>query len=122
VLDEYGGTAGLVTMEDLLEEIVGPIFDEHDRPESAPAPAGDAPVLDGSMTLSDFNEAWTMELDDRDYTTLGGFLFGQLGRLPRVGDRVVVGTRTFEIASMEGRRVKDVRMTTAPEAKKEKLE
>ena len=58
-----------------------------------------------------------MELDDRDYTTLGGFLFGQLGRLPRAGDRVVVGNRTFEIVSMEGRRVKEVRMTTI-EAKK----
>ena len=114
VLDEYGGTAVLVTMEDLLEEIVGPIYDEHDRdrPEAPPAPVGEAPVLNGSMTLSDFNAAWAMELDDRDYTTLGGFLFGQLGRLPRVGDRVAVGNRTFEIVSMEGRRVKDVRMTT----------
>jgi CBS domain containing-hemolysin-like protein len=69
------------------------------------------------MTLSEFNTAWGTDLDDRDYTTLGGFLFGQLGRLPRPGDRVVVGTRVFEIVSMEGRRVKGVRMTTMPEKK-----
>ena len=112
VLDEYGGTAGLVTMEDLLEEIVGPIYDEHDRPEATPAAGEGAPLLDGAMTLSEFNAAWEANLDDRDYTTLGGFLFGELGRLPRVGDRVVVGPRTFEIVSMEGRRVREVRMAT----------
>ncbi len=111
VLDEYGGTAGLVTMEDLLEEIVGEIFDEHDVPEEATAAGGGAPLLDGAMTLSEFNATWDADLDDRNYTTLGGFLFGELGRLPRVGDRIVVGTRTFEIASMEGRRVNEVRMT-----------
>ncbi|TFG44844.1 MAG: HlyC/CorC family transporter [Gemmatimonadales bacterium] len=111
VLDEYGGTAGLVTMEDLLEEIVGEIFDEHDEPEELPAAAGGAPLLEGAMPLSDFNDAWDAKLDDRNYTTLGGYVFGELGRLPRVGDRIVVGTRTFEIVSMEGRRVNEVRMT-----------
>ncbi len=117
VLDEYGGTAGLVTMEDLLEEIVGEIFDEHDV-SVEPAPAGGgAPLLDGAMTLSEFNAAWDAELDDRNYTTLGGFLFGELGRLPRVGDRIVVGPRTFEIVSMEGRRVSEVRMTVEEKKK-----
>ena len=111
VLDEYGGTAGLVTMEDLLEEIVGEIFDEHDVPEEPAAAGGGAPLLDGAMTLSEFNATWDADLDDRNYTTLGGFLFGELGRLPRVGDRIVVGPRTFEIVSMEGRRVSEVRMT-----------
>jgi len=117
VLDEYGGTAGLVTMEDLLEEIVGEIFDEHDLPEDAAPAGGGAPLLDGAMTISEFNTEWDADLDDRNYTTLGGFLFGELGRLPRVGDRIVVGPRTFEIVSMEGRRVNEVRM--AVEAKKE---
>ena len=110
VLDEYGGTAGLVTMEDLLEEIVGPIYDEHDAPTVSPGEAAGAPVLDGSMTIGEFNEAHTASLDDTHYTTLGGFLFGQLGRLPRVGDRVTGGGRTFEIVEMEGRRVKSVRL------------
>ena len=108
VLDEYGGTAGLVTMEDLLEEIVGPIYDEHDQP-AAPAAPG-ARLLDGSLSIAEFNSEYDAELDDSDYTTLGGYLFGKLGRLPRTGDRVEAPPFTFEIAAMEGRRVKDVRL------------
>ncbi len=109
VLDEYGGTAGLVTMEDLLEEIVGDIFDEYDRLDRpAPTPEG-APLLDGSMTISDFNADHELQLDDTDYTTLGGYLFGQLGRLPRPGDRIAAGRDGFEIVEMDGRRVKSVR-------------
>ena len=108
VLDEYGGTAGLVTMEDLLEEIVGPIYDEHDRP-AAPVPA-DARLLDGGMPIATFNTEYDAALDDTEYTTLGGFLFGRLGRLPRPGDRVEVNSFAFEIAAMEGRRVKSVRL------------
>ena len=109
VIDEYGGTAGLVTMEDLLEEIVGPIFDEHDEIER-PQPAEGAPILDGAMPIGQFNAEYEAELDDTDYTTLGGFLFGQLGRLPLPGDRVVAGGMVFEIVAMEGRRVKTVRL------------
>lgn len=113
VLDEYGGTAGLVTMEDLLEEIVGPIFDEHDRPEPAAAPGG-ALTLDGALPIAEFNAEYDANLDDSDYTTLGGLLFGHLGRLPRPGDRVAIGTHLFEIAEMDGRRVKSVRVLPAP--------
>jgi len=108
VLDEYGGTAGLVTMEDLLEEIVGPIYDEHDRVERPPTSG--ARALDGATAISTFNAEYGTKLDDQDYTTLGGFLFGQLGRLPQVGDRVNADGVTFEIAAMEGRRVKAVRV------------
>ncbi|MBK8002415.1 MAG: HlyC/CorC family transporter [Gemmatimonadetes bacterium] len=109
VLDEYGGTAGLVTMEDLLEEIVGDIFDEYDRLERPRPAAEGAPLLDGSVTISDFNADHELQLDDTDYTTIGGYLFGQLGRLPRNGDRVPVGPDLFEIVEMDGRRVKTVR-------------
>jgi CBS domain containing-hemolysin-like protein len=109
VIDEYGGTAGLVTMEDLLEEIVGPIFDEHD-PVERPAAAEGAPLLDGSMPVTQFNTDYDSDLDDADYTTLGGYLFGQLGRLPTPGDQVTVGGMNFEIVAMEGRRVKTVRL------------
>ncbi|MEO8633936.1 MAG: hemolysin family protein [Gemmatimonadales bacterium] len=109
VLDEYGGTAGLVTMEDLLEEIVGDIFDEYDRPDGPkPAPEG-APLVDGGLPLSELNSAYELQLDDTDYTTIGGYLFGQLGRLPRPGDRLPVGQDIFEIVEMDGRRVKSVR-------------
>jgi CBS domain containing-hemolysin-like protein len=109
VLDEYGGTAGLVTMEDLLEEIVGPIYDEHDPQDLTSAPDG-AAQLDGSMTISEFNAEFGANLDDTDYTTIGGYIFGQLGRLPRPGDRVSVGPFTFEVVEMEGRRVKTLRL------------
>ncbi len=109
VLDEYGGTAGLVTMEDLLEEIVGDIYDEHDRTER-PTPSGPGGrLLEGSRALTDINADLDLALEPGEYSTLGGFLFGQLGRLPRVGDRVAIGTDLFEIAEMEGRRVKAVR-------------
>jgi putative hemolysin len=108
VLDEYGGTAGLVTMEDLLEEIVGPIFDEYDPLVKAP-PTG-APQLDGAMPITDFNSEYSENLDDTDYTTIGGYVFGQLGRLPRVGDRVPAGQHVLEVVEMEGRRVKTLRL------------
>ncbi|MEO8140413.1 MAG: hemolysin family protein, partial [Gemmatimonadota bacterium] len=100
VLDEYGGTAGLVTMEDLLEEIVGDIYDEYDRLDRPKAAPEGAPLLDGSLPLSDFNADHELQLDDTDYTTLGGFLFGQLGRLPKPGDRITVGGDIFEIVEM----------------------
>src|SRR3712207_7467585 len=90
VLDEYGGTAGLVTMEDLLEEIVGPIFDEYD-PQVKAAPTDGLPRLDGAMPITHFNADYDASLDDTDYTTIGGYVFGQLGRLPRYGDRVPAG-------------------------------
>lgn len=110
VLDEYGGTAGLVTMEDLLEEIVGDIYDEYDRPDiDSPAQEG-APIIDGSMPISEFNAEFDLDLDDAEYTTVGGYLFGELGRLPRPGDRVTLKAHTFEILEMEGRRVKKVRV------------
>jgi CBS domain containing-hemolysin-like protein len=117
VLDEYGGTAGLVTMEDLLEEIVGQIYDEYDRPEGAGAPPATAtvtaPVLPGSVEVSDVNRNYGLRLDDTDYTTIGGVVFGKLGRLPRVGDRVELPGAAFEVVEMEGRRVGKVRVTLA---------
>jgi CBS domain containing-hemolysin-like protein len=112
VLDEYGGTAGLVTMEDLLEEIVGPIYDEYD-PQVNARPAG-APQLDGAMPISDFNSEHGESLDDTDYTTIGGYVFGQLGRLPRPGDRLPAGRHVLEVVEMEGRRVKSLRLHGPP--------
>jgi CBS domain containing-hemolysin-like protein len=111
VLDEYGGTAGLVTMEDLLEEIVGPIYDEYD-PQDKSAPRAGGPLLDGAMPISDFNTEYDEALDDTEYNTIGGYVFGQIGRLPRAGDRVPIGTRTLEVVDMDGRRVRTLRLHT----------
>ena len=119
VLDEFGGTAGLVTMEDLLEEIVGPIYDEYDQaPASAhgtaaTGPGGGVPILAGSAEIGDVNRVLKLQLDDGDYTTIGGLLFGRLGRLPKVGDRVNLQGATFEILEMDGRRVGRVRVWPA---------
>jgi CBS domain containing-hemolysin-like protein len=111
VLDEYGGTAGVVTMEDLLEEIVGQIVDEFDAVERPRTTTG-APLLDGASAISSFNSEYGEAISDLDYTTVGGWIFGQLGRLPRVGDRVTAGKHQLEVAEMEGRRVKSVRLVS----------
>ncbi len=119
VLDEFGGTAGLVTMEDLLEEIVGPIYDEYDQapaagPGTASGSAGSGvPILPGSAEIADVNRLLKLHLDDADYTTIGGLLFGRLGRLPKVGDRVNLQGATFEILEMDGRRVGRARVWPA---------
>ena len=112
VLDEFGGTAGLVTMEDLLEEIVGQIYDEYDRPlgELRATPAGVAPLIAGSTPIREVNAAFGLELDEQDYTTIGGFLFGAIGRLPKAGDQVAVKGAVFEIVEMDGRRVGTLRV------------
>ena len=107
VLDEYGGTAGLVTMEDLLEEIVGEILDEYD--DALEAPGSPAPggliVVPGATTVREVNETYGLSVPEEDYTTLGGYVFGVLGRLPVVGDRASGGKATFIVRAMEGRRI-----------------
>jgi putative hemolysin len=116
VLDEFGGTAGLVTMEDLLEEIVGPIYDEYDQSPPAGATASvaaGAPIVAGNTEIAEVNRLLRLHLDDADYTTIGGLIFGQLGRLPKVGDRVNLQGATFEILEMDGRRVGKVRVWPA---------
>jgi CBS domain containing-hemolysin-like protein len=108
VLDEYGGTAGVVTMEDLLEEIVGEILDEYDTPEDAEAPlhtrAGET-LVPGSTHIGELNEHFSLTVPDEDYTTIGGYVFGVLGRLPLVGDRVIAGGAIFTVREMDGRRI-----------------
>jgi putative hemolysin len=115
ILDEFGGTAGLVTMEDLLEEIVGQIEDEYDRPRTslaASSPGGSNAVFPGGAELSEVGEKTGLALVSEDYTTLGGFLFGALGRLPKVGDRIDVKGGAFEVTAMDGRRIAEARFLT----------
>ena len=111
VLDEYGGTAGVVTMEDLLEEIVGEILDEYDTPEDAEAPlhtrAGET-LVPGSTHIGELNEHFSLTVPDEDYTTIGGYVFGVLGRLPVIGDRVIAGGAIFTVREMDGRRIESL--------------
>jgi CBS domain containing-hemolysin-like protein len=109
VLDEYGGTAGVVTMEDLLEEIVGEILDEYDEPPEHPERDGASTlIVPGSTDIGEVNERYGLEVSDDDYTTIGGFVFGALGRLPVVGDRTTAGGATFTVREMDGRRIESL--------------
>jgi len=126
VLDEYGGTAGLVTMEDLLEEIVGEILDEYDEPPEHPERASaDIIIVPGATDVAELNERYGLHVPEEDYTTIGGFVFGALGRLPTVGDRVAAGGAVFSVTEMDGRRVDSLavnlgsaRAAKAPEKKR----
>jgi CBS domain containing-hemolysin-like protein len=109
VLDEYGGTAGVVTMEDLLEEIVGEILDEYDEPPEHPEREGaDLVIVPGGTNIGELNERYGLSVPDENYTTIGGFVFGALGRLPVVGDRVTGGSAVFTVREMDGRRIESL--------------
>jgi putative hemolysin len=119
VLDEFGGTYGLVTMEDLLEEIVGEINDEYDvaEPEEfASTPEGDV-LIDGGVSISEVNERFGLALPEEDFDTVGGFVFGALGRVPVPGDEVGgLGSEqmlVLHVEETEDRRVTRVRLTRA---------
>lgn len=112
VLDEYGGTAGLVTMEDLLEELVGEILDEHDEgAATAHRTVAGVTLVPGQAEIGDVNEQYDLAVPADDYTTVGGFVFGLLGRLPQVGDRVSGGGATWVVREMDGRRIAILEMT-----------
>ncbi|HEX8906531.1 MAG TPA: hemolysin family protein [Longimicrobiaceae bacterium] len=116
VLDEYGGTHGLVTMEDLLEEIVGEIADEYDEPELEfePTPEGDV-LIDGAVSVGEVNERFGLRLPEEEFDTLGGYVFGTLGRVPVVGDAVpapgIDGDMELRVEETEERRVTVVRLS-----------
>ncbi len=115
VLDEYGGTAGVVTMEDLLEEIVGEILDEYDVAEDTTVNTTTGETLvPGATNISELNEQFGTEVPEEHYTTIGGFVFGALGRLPALGDRVVAGGATFAVVEMEGRKIDTLAMDLRP--------
>ena len=114
VQDEYGGTAGIVTMEDLVEELIGDIQDEYDveRPAEEQASFG-ITVVDGLLNLEDFADDTGVDLPEGPYETVAGFLIARLGRVPLLGDVVIEGGHSFEVAELDGRRVSRVRVTRA---------
>jgi putative hemolysin len=111
VLDEYGGTAGIVTLEDLVEELIGDIKDEYDEEaaETTRLRSGDIEV-DGLLNLDDFAEETGLELPDGPYETVGGFLAARLGRVPVSGDEAYVDSHKLTVTEMDGRRVARVRV------------
>ena len=112
VLDEYGATAGLVTLEDLLEEIVGEIRDEYDEDElQSLQKIGDLEYrVEGSMKLDDINEALELTLSSEDYDSVGGLIIGELDHLPEAGESVVTQGIRFVVEAMDKNRIEWVRM------------
>jgi CBS domain containing-hemolysin-like protein len=117
VVDEFGGTAGLVTMEDLFEEIIGDIRDEHD-PDFEPLQAmpDGSFLISGQTSVVELNRTFDLEIDEGKYTTVAGFLLGRLGRMGRVGDVVTQGGSRFEIVALEGHRIDRIRYSVLPPA------
>jgi CBS domain containing-hemolysin-like protein len=112
VIDEFGGTAGVVTLEDLVEEIIGEMRSEHDPDFEAMRPLGDGSFLiAGTTSLHEVNERILLELEDEEHTTIAGFLISRLGRLGRTGDVVAVPGGRFEITGTDGRRIASIRYT-----------
>ena len=119
VVDEFGSTVGVVTVEDVLEQVVGELEDEFDVDESPPlALAGGVLVLDGALNIRDLETNYDLKLPrDEGFETLGGFVVSRLQRLPKNGDTVEFDGRKFIVAKMEGHRVELVRIEiskTAP--------
>jgi CBS domain containing-hemolysin-like protein len=112
VVDEYGSVEGLVTLEDLLEEIVGEIGDEFDLPDAGILRIGRGRMrLVGSFPIDEFNERFGKSLPVDDYHTIGGFVFGELGRVPKVGDIVAFDGARFEVSAIDGPRIREVDVT-----------
>ena len=109
VIDEYGGVAGLVTIEDVLEEIVGEIDDEHDDAEDPnaliAAQADGQYVVDALTPIADFNERFGADFDDDEYDTIGGLVTAEIGHLPEAGEELTLGRFAFRIARADARRL-----------------
>ncbi len=112
VVDEYGGTAGLVTLEDLVEELVGEIVDEFDREEPLLEPlAGGEVLVHGRMPVDQLNSLMDADLPDDDWDTVGGLIFSTLGHVPGVGETVAASGLRLRVERMQGRRITRVRLT-----------
>ncbi|HKG92201.1 MAG TPA: hemolysin family protein [Gemmatimonadaceae bacterium] len=110
VLDEYGGTAGIITVEDLVEEVIGDIADEYDQMARESLEMEGVLELAGSLSLIDVRSDYHLRIPEGDWTTLGGYVFAKLGRLPKLGDRVTFQGGELEVVAMDGRRVAAVRV------------
>jgi putative hemolysin len=112
VVDEYGAMAGVCTLEDLIEEIVGEIEDEFDVPEETIEQVDDDTWrLDGRFPIDEFNERFGTELPEEDYHTVAGFVFGQLGRAPEPGDDISYDGLRFDVLEVEGNRIERLAVT-----------
>jgi putative hemolysin len=115
VVDEYGAVEGIVTLEDLLEEIVGDITDEFDLPDESVERIDDTRIrVSGSFTIDDFNEQFGTTIDDEDFHTVAGFVFGHLGRAAEVGDEIVDERLRFTVLETSGSRIQKLEIEFLP--------
>jgi putative hemolysin len=115
VVDEYGDLEGIVTLEDLLEEIVGEIEDEFDLPDESIEQLEDGRMrIHGTFPIDDFNEQFQRSLPIEDYHTIGGFVFGMLGRAPEPGDEVSHDGVRFTVLEVEGSRIEMLEVELSP--------
>lgn len=123
VVDEYGGTAGLATLEDLLEELVGEIHDEFDEDQSLleRLPNGEV-LVEASVNVDDINDELELDLPSDNWDSLGGLVFGLLGRVPEPGDSVQAGTTRVVVEQMDGHRVTQVRLLLDQEIPEDEVE
>jgi CBS domain containing-hemolysin-like protein len=105
VLDEYGGTAGIVTLSDVLEEIVGEVSDPFDQEQDIQALPDGSTLVDGLMLIDEVNEHFDLDLQDPNYDTIAGYMLGHLERLARVGDTVTVDGIRLRVEAMDGFRI-----------------
>jgi putative hemolysin len=115
VVDDYGGTAGIVTLEDLVEELIGDIRDEYDlEQDQATTLRGGEVEVDGLLNLDEFAEQTGLELPEGPYETAAGYVLAAFGDLPSVGDSVQVADRTITVTELDGRRIARLRVTPNP--------
>jgi CBS domain containing-hemolysin-like protein len=116
VVDEYGGTAGMVTLEDILERIIGDVQDEFEtHGDDVVVLEGGHSVISGLLSLEDVNERFALTLEDPYYNTIGGFVFGQLGRRPELGDTIQVGDIELTVTALDGLRIDRIEINRMPE-------
>ncbi len=124
VVDEYGGTAGLVTLEDLIEEIVGEIHDEYDfdEEEAYQQVSEDEYIIDAGIDLDDLNRMLNIELPTDEGDTLGGFVYSKLGKVPVEGERTTEGRVELEVLRVDDRRIRRIRLKLVPQPSEETID
>jgi putative hemolysin len=123
VVDEYGSFEGIVTLEDLLEEIVGEIEDEYDLPDESVQRLDDDRIrVDGTFPIDDFNEQFQQDLPQEDYHTVAGFVFGQLGRAAEAGDEIVHDGLRFHVLEVDGPRIERLEIEFLAEEQREEVQ